>query len=341
MTLTERKRRVLEAIIDSYVATAEPVGSRTIARKYRLGVSPATIRNEMADLEELGYLEQPHTSAGRVPSDKGYRYYVDTLMPMKRLTSEEVERIRAFYRQRYREMETIIQQTARVLSESTDYISVVLGPGLSQTGLRFVQMVPLGTDKAVILTATETGFVGHLTVNLPPMSPEERERVIGVINEGLQGQRLEDLGRGLIRRLYRELSAFRSVVEELLGSLQSSLEGAEEGERVYTGGTTNILNQPEFRDVEKVKMVLGVLEQTRLVHELLGPPRSSEITITIGKEIQIKEMQDCSVVTASYRVAGQPIGRIGVLGPKRMRYARAVAVVEQVARALSEALGPG
>lgn len=338
--LDERKRRVLQAIIDDYIDTASPVGSRTIARKYNLGVSPATIRNEMADLEELGYLEQPHTSAGRIPSDKGYRFYVDTLMDIRYLAEEEGRRIRQLYRQRVREIGWLIQQTTRVLAETTNYLALIRGPQVGRAAFRYFHLVPLFPGRALLVAVTETGLTETRVMELPGgITAEELAEVSSLINRSLD-QSFEKVKQKVVRQLRGELSRYRAAAQRALELLTEVMAFGEDEEHVYLGGTAHILNEPEFRDLDRVRRVFGVLEQARLVRRLLSIPvlEGGPVAIRIGEEIEIEDMQDCSLVSAPYTVAGRFAGRIGVVGPKRMHYSRVVAVVREVARSLSEVL---
>lgn len=336
MALDERKNRVLQAIIEDYVATAEPVGSRTIARKYQLGVSPATIRNEMADLEELGYLEQPHTSAGRIPSDRGYRYYVDCLMERKTVTPREEELIHSTFRRKAAEIETLIRETARLLSDTTKLTAVVTGPQINQAHVRELRLVPVGGDKAVLLYVTESGFVENQVLDLPiEVNVLELQRVSDLLNEQLRGQPVQSLSRTAIRALQTELKKYGALLEQALAFLELRLE-ASGRQRIYMGGATNMLSQPEFRDVDKVRRIFTLLEQDEAVANILASPHVAGAPgIAIGEEIQVQEMTDCSVVSATYRLGDQVIGRMGVIGPKRMEYGRIVGILDSITKRIA------
>ncbi len=337
MPLDDRKSRVLQAIIEDYVATAEPVGSRTIARKYNLGVSPATIRNEMADLEEMGYLEQPHTSAGRIPSDRGYRYYVDCLMEEREITPAEKEMIRQVFERKVSEVETLVRETARLLSDATQLTAVVSGPQLRKAHFKELRLVPLGGEKAVLIYITDTGFVENQVLDWPmEITMVELQRVSDVLNEQMRGQPVESLSRTAIQALQRELRSYGALLEQTLLFLEERLEPGER-QRFYLGGTTHMLNQPEFRNVEKVRNLLAVLENEEVVSDVLEVAEDSDQPIIqIGEEIKVKQLSDCSVVSATYRLGGEVIGRVGVLGPKRMEYARVVGVLNSVTQYLTE-----
>lgn len=337
--MNHRKRLVLQAIVKDYIATAEPVGSRTIARRYGLGVSPATIRNEMADLEEQGFIVQPHTSAGRIPTDSGYRFYVDELMESEDLAPEDIEIIHSHYAQKAREMDHLIRQTAMVLSEMTDCFSVVLGPEWGSSIFRSLQLLPLRDRKAILLLINENGLVHHKLVEVPPnLSPGEMLRISEVLTNRLGGFTLEQIGRGMLEELEWELRKYRLLLEEVLEILRTNPHAGGEGP-IYLGGAANVLKQPEFREIEKVQTLLGLLEKQVLVRDLLGDLSDvGAISVVIGNENKIQEMQDCSVVTATFAVRGGSLGRIGVLGPRRMDYPRIVALVDYVTRYLNECL---
>lgn len=340
MDIDERKSRVLQAIIQDYVQTAEPVGSRTLARKYRFGLSPATIRNEMSDLEELGYLEQPHTSAGRVPSSQGYRYYVDRLMEEHNLEPEEERAIEAAFQRRIHEIDALIQVTARLLSDATHYAALVSGPRAWHNALEHLQIIPLPGNKAMLVLVTESGMVEKQVIDIPEVTLVELQHVSEAITSRLRGQALAQVSRTTLQDLRRELGKYRALLDHTLAFLDN--EQADNTERVYIGGTRNILDQPEFRDVGKVRTLLEVLEQEKAVQDLLGEPTTPPgegVSFAIGEEIQYREMQDCSVITATYRIGGRTIGRIGVLGPRRMEYAKVAKIVDEVARRLTDAFG--
>lgn len=337
MTLDERKRRILQAIIKDYIATAEPVGSRTIAKKYDLGVSPATIRNEMADLEELGYIEQPHTSAGRVPSDRGYRYYVDCLMNKKILSSQEAAAILNGIRSKSRDVGTVLQQTNRILSNITNYTSIVIGPSFSKSNLKHCQLVPLEKDKALVIVVTENGMVQNRIIEVPESITDlDLQKISQVMNAKLQGHTLDDIKLTLIKEIYFELSKHKHIFNAAMDLIQETLILNNE-DKVYLAGTLNILNQPEFRDISRVKTLLSLLEQDRILKEILNEKTSDDdgLTVTIGGENKVDALKDCSTITATYQVNGKVVGTVGVLGPTRMDYENAVSIVEFMTQHLS------
>lgn len=338
LTMDDRKSKILQAVIEDYVATAEPIGSRTIARKFALGVSPATIRNEMSDLEELGYLEQPHTSAGRVPSDRGYRYYVDCLMEARDVSRQEEELIRRAFERKAREVDTLIRETARLLSDSTQLTAIVSGPQMERAHFKDLRLVPLGEGKVVLIYITDAGFIENQVLDLPmQVTMLELQRFSDVLSEQLRGQPVETLSRGAIQRLQQELRRYGALLEQALQFLEDRMEPGER-QRVFLGGTTHILGQPEFRNVDRARTLLTLLEKDEVISNLLAgaPNKAGTLGINIGEEIKVRDLTDCSVVTATYRLGDEVIGRMGVIGPKRMDYARVAAIMQTVSKHLQE-----
>ncbi|MGC7846201.1 heat-inducible transcriptional repressor HrcA [Desulforudis sp. 1088] len=335
--MDERKQKILSAIVQDYIATAEPVGSRTIARKYQMGVSPATIRNEMADLEEQGYLEQPHTSAGRIPSQKGYRYYVDHLMQPAALSNEEKHMIRASYQAKVDGITQVIKLTGNILSQLTAYTSLVVSAPEGAGEIRYVQLVRLAPGKAMLLVVLEPGKVRHRTLAIPEnIGDEDLKTISEVFNAKIKGCHTTDIKKTLMRELYAELIKHKSLVNMVLDLLQESEKKKEE--RIYLGGLVNMLSQPEFSNVERVKTLMSLLEQENFCYELLGGDCGGKLSVRIGEEIKREDVRDCSIVSSRYVVDGQPSGSLAVLGPTRMDYAKVVAVIEYLTENLSTVL---
>jgi len=334
-----RKQKVLAAVIQDYILTGEPVGSRTIARRYNLGVSPATIRNEMADLEEMGLLEQPHTSAGRVPSDHGYRYYVDCLLPPAQLTPVEEEYVRQRYNQKMLEIEQVLAETTRLISDMTSYAAIALGPDQGRASLEQVQVLPIqAANKALLVAITSTGVVEHRAFTVPEnVTLEDLNRISRVLNSRLQGRALDELRQMVLSDIFKELAHHRNLVNLVKELLQQVLF-QEGGEKVYRDGTLNILNQPEFKDVDQVRGVLSFLDQDEALRRTFMAMPASGLTVRIGQENKAQGIDKCSVVTISYAVEGKIRGKVGLLGPTRMQYARAISVIRYVADALSQTL---
>lgn len=336
--MDDRKRRVLRAIIDDYIHTGEPVGSRTVARTSGLGVSAATIRNEMADLEEMGYLEQPHTSAGRVPSDKGYRFYVDTLVADIDRTEVDREAVRQVLALKAQRLGVVVRQAAHLLSATTEFLGLASHPADPGERLAALQFVGLDGNRAVIVLVADNGNVRTKVVHFQHAPQRQDMEAIGqALSDRLRGVALGEFAKGDAQNLAVELGQFRDVLTHVQGLLGEPAEG----ERVLMDGTTNLLQQPEFRDVAKARRVLHALEREELVADLVGrlPTPDGGLEVSIGHELQVEGMDDCALVTAVYAMPGGVLGRVGVLGPRRMDYGRVMHLVEAVATAITRNLG--
>ena len=333
--LDERKQRILQAIINDYISSAEPVGSRTIARKYDLGVSPATIRNEMADLEMLGYLEQLHTSSGRIPSSKGYRFYVDDLLPPQPMTSHEKEVIDRWYRARVKRVEDVFQETAKIISRMTKNISLVLAPQITKAAFRCLQFLPLDSHRVIAVIMTDAGFVENKIIEMPAGAEfTDFQRMAQVINESLAGQSLDAIQQGSLKHIRDEIMD-ESLYEAAMEVIRRALD-FEKRERLYLGGTTQLLEQPEFHDVERVKEILLMLEEEQLMKDILHAHLGEGLSVTIGHENQYSGIQDCSIITATYHLDGELLGTIAVLGPTRMEYGKSMALLNYMNSNLTE-----
>ena len=324
--LDERKQKILQAIIDDYISTAEPIGSRTIARKYNLGVSSATIRNEMADLELLGYLEQLHTSSGRVPSGKGYRLYVDDLLAPSKISEKEINLIASWYNSRTKSIEEVFQETAKIISRLTKNVSLVMAPQLSQSTFRCLQFVALDKNQAIVIVMTDAGFIENKIIDIPHgTSIEDLQKISTIVNGHLSGLMLDEIKTSLIKKIKNEvnLDLFEATFDSILKAL-----AIEKKERLYLGGTTQLLSQPEFRNVEKVKDILTMLEEEQLLCDLLNSQNGDGVTVTIGQENKYSGIKDCSIIKATYRIKGKVIGTVAVLGPTRMEYGKIITLLE-------------
>jgi heat-inducible transcriptional repressor len=331
-----RKRIILQALTEDYIGSAEPVGSRTLARKYNLGISPATIRNEMADLEVEGFLEQPHTSSGRVPSDKGYRFYVDELMARPAIGRDLVERIRSTYHSRIRELEWFVHQTARLVSDLTGYPSIVLAPAWELGIFAALRFVRLGPDRALLMMRTADGFNQNRTVSIPAeLSLAQINALAQEFSREFGGMSIRDLQNTILDPLSASLHDHWELWQKALGWLAAD-SGDEE--RMTVGGPLNILNYPEFNDIGKVRRVLGFLEQDKAVEQMARTYPGSGVAVLIGAETSVADIHDCSVVMATYRMGQTIVGRVMVVGPRRMQYAYVMTVLEIVSDELSQAL---
>ncbi|WP_139283541.1 heat-inducible transcriptional repressor HrcA [Selenomonas sp. KH1T6] len=337
MELDARKQKVLKAIIDDYIESAEPVGSRTLARKHDLGVSPATIRNEMADLEMLGYLEHLHTSSGRVPSSKGYRFYVNGLIPPKPVSDEEKKLINDWYQARVRRIDEVFQETARIISKVTKNVSLVLAPQLTQARFRVLQFLPLDDRRVITVLMTDAGFVENKIVDMPDGATfEDFQRMAAVINKNLAGKSLSAISPDRLLPIRDEIGD-EGLYESALEVVNRALDSGKQ-ERLYLGGTTQMLTQPEFHDVEKVKHTLMMLEEEELIKDILHAHMGDGLEVTIGQENEDSHMKDSSIITATYHLNGELLGTIAVLGPTRMEYAKAMSLLEYMNDNLTEVI---
>jgi len=337
VNLDERKFLILQAIIDDYITTAMPVGSRTISRKSGVGFSPATIRNEMSDLEELGYLDQPHTSAGRVPSDKAYRLYVDRLLKVGKLSDDESERMHDYMQARSAQVDGVIRSAAQVLADATQYTSVIVAPKLGTLRIQHIQLVPVAAQTALMIIVTNLGIVKDAVIRIPDgLDADDLYRISRMLTERLSNKPLEAV-RQTFAELLRDSDNNRKLMKEALMVIEKKLE-TEDSTDVIIGGSSMFLNYPEYSDVEKAKNFLAVLESKDKVRKLLGSDGSMEVTIRIGAENDVPEMSDCSIVTARYRVGDQSTGTLGIIGPTRMNYNRVIPVLEFMSRAVTELL---
>ncbi|NMO94855.1 heat-inducible transcriptional repressor HrcA [Paenibacillus lemnae] len=338
--LTDRQRMILNAIVDDYIRSAEPVGSRSISKRGDVAYSPATIRNEMADLEELGFLEQPHTSAGRIPSHKGYRYYVDHLTSSFLFNPSELKVMKTFFAEKLNAMEQMIQHASGILSQMTNYTSILLGPEVFHTSLRHFQLLPLNESTAVAIIVTSTGQVENKTVSIPPgVSIQDMEQVVNLLNSKLSNVPLYKLKSRLYSELGQEMQRHIDHYEQLMKMLDESLDNGEQEHKVYLSGTTNMLNQPEFRDVDKVRNIFELLEQTPTLMKMMAPASGdSGIQVRIGTENNHAAFEHCSLITATYSADGKAIGTIGILGPTRMEYARVIGILNVLSGDLTRLL---
>lgn len=327
--LSDRKQRILQAVVHNYTTTAEPVGSRTVARTYRIGLSSATIRNEMADLEEMGYLEQPHTSAGRIPSDKGYRYYVDHLMEEASLSSDEAKIVfELMGGEKMLEIEKIILNACRALSSITNHTALIMGPQFRKSAFRQMRILPLSDRRGLVVLITDTGFIKNKVIDLPySLSQAELHQVVNYLNQKLYGLTIDQVTSSLINELKRDLFRRLEILEQAFLLLEESLK-EEEQVRVYLGGTTNILNQPEFKNVDKIRRLLSLFEQEQLLCRILETsPSGKEPAIFIGRENMMEDIQECTLITAAYKINEKTLGTVGILGPTRMAYSRVIGVM--------------
>lgn len=336
MELNDRKIRILQAIIKNYLDTAEPVGSRTISRRYDLGVSSATIRNEMSDLEDLGFIVQPHTSAGRVPSDKGYRLYVDHLMQHPALSDEQVYIMQKILMERVGRLDFLLKEISDLLAVMTNYTSIVTTPQYKKIKLKHMQLIPLDEKSIVLVIVTDGNIVKNHVININnPIQDNQLTTLTNLLNMYLQGLTIEDINLPLIQTIKREMGIHGEILNNVLDAISETLQHSDDID-IFTSGTTNILNFPEFNDIIKAKNLIHLLEQKDTVLTMLDNTdfkNSDEvINITIGGENSMKELKDCSIITTTYKLGGETVGAIGIIGPTRMDYGKVVSTLEYLVR---------
>lgn len=336
--LNERKKKILQIIIEDYISSAEPVGSRTIARKYDLGLSPATIRNEMSDLELLGYLEQPHTSAGRIPSAQAYRFYVDALIEPGTLTDNDMALIDGWYNERRRNIDDIFQSTAKILSRMTQNVSMVLTNQQTIANFCYLKFLPLDSQHAILCIVADDGSIDTNVVDIPlGMSSEEMDYLAGKMSKLLEDRNLSDISVEILQNVHTDVVEDKLIFSSLLQAVRK-MTGRRQEQKVFLGGTKQLLNQPEFRDVERVRNLLGILEEEKVLKDLLQGGEDSGLKVTIGSENKFTGIQDCSMVQATYRLNGQIVGTMAVLGPTRMEYGKVISVMDYLHKYLKTIL---
>lgn len=337
MTLDERQRRILESIIKDYVATAEPVGSRAVVRKHALNISAATVRNEMADLEEMGYLEQPHTSAGRIPSEKGFRYYVDCMMENENPSDEQINLLHQVLSDRVQEWNDVVQGVGHFLSQVTNYASFIIVPSVRFSQFHNLQLIPIQEGQALVLVMTDIGIIMHRKIAIPKsIQTEDLHFISDLFNRAFRGKKLNEIQRSDLMTLREEISNRRNVIDKALEAIDNLLDNSTE-EKVVIRGALNIIKEPEFKDLDKLKRILTLFEEDGQLRGVLPEQISEEVDIRIGKENQSIDIKEMSLVFAGYKTAGD-MGKIGLIGPVRMEYWKAAGTVESVRKVIEEIL---
>ncbi len=337
--LTERKKKIFSAIVEEYINTGEPVGSRTIAQKFRWSLSPATIRNVMADLEEDAFILQPHTSAGRVPTDKGYRYYVDHLMELRRITKEEEEFIQKSFRDKNADQETILERASKIISLLTKVAGIVMAPRLRCSTLKFIGLKLVAPSKILVTLITGSGLIKNSIIEIDgEINEAELNRISEFLNSELEGMTLSELRAFLTRRLLEERTSFYILLKKAMGLILNA-PFMKSDDRIFFEGISYIIQQPEFSNISKMGSLLKAIEEETNFLELLDADIEGEgVHIHIGKENPFKEIQECSIITCNYSIGRQAIGTVGAIGPTRMEYDRAVSVVSYISDFLGKVL---
>ncbi len=332
--LDARKVTILKAIIKTYLETGEPVGSRTISKFSDLKLSSATIRNEMSDLEEMGYIIQPHTSAGRIPSDKGYRFYVDEILSEK---DQEVTEMKELMIQRVDRVELLLKRLAQMLAANTNYAAMISGPQYHQNKLKFIQLSRVDETKLLVVTVVEGNIIKNSIIDVrEPVSEEELLNLNIMLNTSLNGLTIEEINLEVISRLKEQAGHHSQVVDLVLNEVAEAIRADEEDLQIYTSGATNIFKYPELSDGEKASRLLSAFEQKEELQNLIDDINQNEnssetgIQVYIGDEMPVQSMKDCSVVTANYELGEGLRGTIGIIGPKRMDYEKVLGILKNL-----------
>ena len=337
MQLDFRKTKILQAIIRNYLETGEPVGSRTISKYTDLNLSSATIRNEMADLEEMGYIIQPHTSAGRIPSDKGYRFYVDTMMETK---EREVVEMKEMLLERQDKMEQMLQQMAKVLAQNTQYATMVSSPQTHRNKVKFIQLSRVDAGQILAVIVVEGNVIKNNILSVTQELNDETLLKLNILlNTHLNGLSVEEINLGMISALKQQAGIHSDIVSEVMDAVAEAIK-ADEDLEIYTSGANNIFRYPELADQSKASELINTFEEKRqlsgLIQDALQNEESTGIQVYIGDETPVQSMKDCSVVTATYELGEGMKGTIGIIGPKRMDYDKVIGTLRTIQSQLDE-----
>ena len=337
MQLDDRKLKILQAIIRNYLETGEPVGSRTISKYTDLNLSSATIRNEMADLEELGYILQPHTSAGRIPSDKGYRLYVDQMMSEK---EREVDEMKELLLEKAEKMETLLKQVAKALAVNTNYATMITAPSIHRNKLKFIQLSRVDEDQILAVIVVEGNVIKNKMLSVSEeLSDETLLKLNLLLNTSLNGLSIEEINLGMIAALKQQAGIHSQIVSDVIDAVAEAIK-ADEDLQIYTSGTNNIFKYPELADNQKASQLITAFEEKQVLNELVAETMSGEenadIQVYIGEEVKLQSMKDCSVVTATYELEEGMRGTIGIIGPKRMDYDKVVGTLKNLRHQLDD-----
>ena len=325
MELDERKMKILKAVIRTYLETGEPVGSRTISKYTDLNLSSATIRNEMADLEEMGYILQPHTSAGRIPSDKGYRVYVDEMMREK---EKEVEEMKEMLLEKEDKMDHLLKQVAKVLANNTNYATMISAPAVHHNKLKFIQLSRVDEKQLLAVIVVEGNMIRNNILHVDEALDDETLLKLNMLlNTSLNGLSIGEINLGMIANMKQKAGIHSQIISDVIDAVAEAIR-ADEDLEIYTSGANNIFKYPELSDGNKASEIISAFEEkrqlTELVQETLSDEKNTGIQVYIGEETPMSTMKDCSVVTATYELGSGMKGTIGVIGPKRMDYEKVV-----------------
>ena len=337
MDLNPRKLRILRAIVDEYILSGAPVGSKVLSQNPSFKLSSATIRNEMADLEDLGYLEQPHTSAGRIPSDKAYRLYVNNMMQRSNLTEDEIKVMSAYCQNKVKGLDAVMRETASVLSRITHYTALVMMPESTTNRLRHLQLVPLAEGYALVVVVTDAGVARDSVIRVPAeMGADELDRLSRLISQRYYNCRMIEVGDRMMKELGGELQARGTFLTDLVDTMETA-PGAN-AHRIALSGANNMLDFPAYSDIDRARQLLAAVEKKDSMYQMLKNAGPFEISFRIGSELGQDIFSDCSLVTATYRIGSIPVGTMGVIGPTRMPYGKVVSVLDYMSKSLGSIL---
>ena len=337
MDSEDRKAIILKAIIKNYMETGEPVGSRTISKLTELNLSSATIRNEMSDLEDMGYILQPHTSAGRIPSDKGYRFYVDEILREKEIETEEFKDLMF---KKVDRLETLLKQLAKIIARDTNYAAMISGPSIHSNKVKFLQLSKIDKFKLLLVTVAEGNIINNKIIDIDSeISESEILNLNLLINTSLNGLTVEEINLSIMNKLRTDAGVYGDIVDKVLREVAAVFKSATDNLEIYTSGTTNIFKYPEISDREKASQLVNAFEEKDKLKEILAGVNDDDnegIRVYIGNEVPISDMRDLSVVTANYEIGEGLRGSIGIVGPKRMDYEKVLKTIKTVMASLDE-----
>lgn len=336
MLLNDRKKQILQAVIEEYISAAEPVSSGTIVEKYDLGFSSATIRNDMADLEHEGYLEKPHTSAGRIPSVKGYRFYVDELLNDENISLEEIQYIKTQLETKVNEIQDLTKITTNTISDITHYATVAIGPNSNNNLIKDIKFILLGERMLMAVILTENGAIKETIIKYDEdINQNQVEGLNFTFNNKLRGKPLEKIDKPLEEYILSTMSDQVNVIKPIIGQLNKAIE---ESDKMYLKGANNVFDFPEFEKIDTARNFLSILDTKEEMLEVLKSGLAKDINVYIGDENEREELKDLSIVTFKHTVAGKDLGTIGIIGPKRMNYSKVISIMKYISKRLNENL---
>lgn len=331
--LDDRKKQVLQSVIEEYISTAEPVSSGTIVEKYDLGFSSATIRNDMAELEHEGYLEKPHTSAGRIPSVKGYRFYVDELLNDENISLEEIQYIKTQLETKVNEIEDLTKITTNTISDITHYATVAIGPNLSNNLIKDIKFVLLGERMLMGVILTENGAIKETIIKYDEdISQNQVDGLNYTFNNKLRGKPLEKIDKPMEEYILSTMSDQVNVIKPIIQQMNKAIEDSD---KIYLKGANNVFDFPEFKKIDTARNFLSILDTKEDMLEVLNSGLAKDINVYIGEENEKEELKDLSIVTFKHTVGGKDLGTIGIIGPKRMDYSKVISIMKYISKKLN------